>query len=152
MRGGLIRVHLFVIPQVNPPSKLNICTVLYWLSLCSVVLCMPPPHPLPTYDPLSFPPYTVYVYKVYLFTHFHTGNSKSANFIGVPVCRLQFSIVLRIIRKSHIRKFLGFSCRLIENPQIAKKFGPANRTSTNCHIRVRSHAPSIQSHRGTKVV
>ncbi len=48
MRGGPIRVPLFVTPTVNPPNKPNICTVLYCLSLCPVVSCMPPPHWWPT--------------------------------------------------------------------------------------------------------
>jgi hypothetical protein len=38
---GLICVPLCPNGQ---PAKLNICTVLYWSSLCSDMLCMPPPH------------------------------------------------------------------------------------------------------------
>jgi hypothetical protein len=48
MRGGthmLTHVHLFVLPTVNRPFKLNIYTVLYCPPFCSVVLFMPPPHP-----------------------------------------------------------------------------------------------------------
>jgi hypothetical protein len=47
MRGGtcmLAHVHLFVLPTVNRPYKLNIHTVLYCPPFCSVVLFMPPPH------------------------------------------------------------------------------------------------------------
>jgi hypothetical protein len=47
MRGGtymLTHVHPFVLPTVNRPDKLNICTVLYCPPFCSVVLFMPPPH------------------------------------------------------------------------------------------------------------
>jgi hypothetical protein len=47
MRGGthmLTHVHLFVLPTVNRPFKLNIYTVLYCPPFCSIVLFMPPPH------------------------------------------------------------------------------------------------------------
>ena len=47
MRGGtymLTHVHLFVLPTVNRPYKLNIHTVLYCPPFCSVVLYMPPPQ------------------------------------------------------------------------------------------------------------
>jgi hypothetical protein len=39
MRGGLtyVIVHPFVLSTVNPPNKLNICTVSNWQSLCLVV-------------------------------------------------------------------------------------------------------------------
>jgi hypothetical protein len=37
-------MHLFVLPTVNRPYKLNIHTVLYCPPFCSVVLFMPPPH------------------------------------------------------------------------------------------------------------
>jgi hypothetical protein len=50
MRGGtymLTHVHPFVLPTVNRPYKLNICTVLYCPPFCSVVLFMPP-HTLVT--------------------------------------------------------------------------------------------------------
>jgi hypothetical protein len=50
MRGGtymLTHVHLFVLPTVNRPYKLNIRTVLYCLPFCSVVLFMPPPQHAP---------------------------------------------------------------------------------------------------------